>query len=868
MDLSRNVPINYPNDLESKKNMIKPNLLPSNSEHNNRCHELNSADVINLDSGNPNTTHTTQNEPVNHSKLNTHQSFNNTSSCIDDIYLPNGSEIHHPYKSKGDDMLKTNKIYVSLNNHNNIMNIIDDHPNDLSVNSLNQKVGNNDKEMCNIINSNSNSDSNIDSTSKNIKNSKNNLKKKINKSKNNNNSNGFSKISKTTKYTAKKKKLVHLKQTETSVSAKKLSSSKTNISKSSKQEKQQKIKTAINKKEFNKSSHTVAKSEDEINKKSLIGNINSDLNNKDKNKKNNNINELVQNIHDENKDSKINDYNIVKNNEKKLRVLSSRNKINKIPVNSKKELNIKTRPTSINKNKYNKEINKRNNENKIYDKNSTNKSEKNEIEIVEYLYENKVDNDKNSSSLTYNKVLECDSNYVNINGTNKYLKTNIPSSNEKESFESAISINSLNGESKKSETSSAMTKKNSIKSPILRSVNRKETGKKILKPDTSNTTTPITITDESQNISSTFNEKEFYKTTVNSDLSKPSSEENLNSKELKKSNEKRNIQLASTVDINLCDKNKISINESSINSNNKINITKKEKKEKKSHKKELRTEENHKSKDDIFDLTKLPEIPNLSTKQQSSYINKKSSIKQLLEQQQINDSKPYLNSRETDQTYVKSSIKQSIPNHEPNVIYQGINNLYSDSGGKNPSKVRTTIIKNHPIPIKMAKLPVLSDLSTSTTKFPCMPLQKESAIVSSVNLNDTFPIPESNKLAPLSSLNDANKKINDLIERENLKSSENLVYMNNQHQSRSNRTVLKPISLTSDLPFNNDNTPNEIGIKESSFPLSLLNKPPIHPIKPNNQNLPDFGNSTSDPISNKTKKLNHELPFPLLRKTK
>jgi hypothetical protein len=133
------VPINYPNDLESKKNMIKPNLLPSNSEHNNRCHELNSADVINLDSGNPNTTHTTQNEPVNHSKLNTHQSFNNTSSCIDDIYLPNGSEIHHPYKSKGDDMLKTNKIYVSLNNHNNIMNIIDDHPNDLSVNSLNQK---------------------------------------------------------------------------------------------------------------------------------------------------------------------------------------------------------------------------------------------------------------------------------------------------------------------------------------------------------------------------------------------------------------------------------------------------------------------------------------------------------------------------------------------------------------------------------------------------------------------------------------------------------------------------------------------------------------------------------------------------------
>jgi hypothetical protein len=74
-----------------------------------------------------------------------------------------------------------------------------------------------------------------------------------------------------------------------------------------------------------------------------------------------------------------------------------------------------------------------------------------------------------------------------------------------------------------------------------------------------------------------------------------------------------------------------------------------------------------------------------------------------------------------------------------------------------------------------------------------------------------------------------------------------------------NHSVLKPISLIDDHPFNNNNNNviNEDDInKKNSLPKNNTNSTPnklpiIQPQKSNKQNMSDFGKSPLTPINNK-----------------
>lgn len=131
---------NYPNEPETNISTIKPNLLPSNSKNSNSIqsfNEINSFDNTNIGNGNLNTKYPVPLEPISRSRSNSHHSFDNA-SYIDSPYVPE-SPVHNTYKTKGEDILKTRKLCVSINNNNNIMDIIDGQPSNLSVSPLNQK---------------------------------------------------------------------------------------------------------------------------------------------------------------------------------------------------------------------------------------------------------------------------------------------------------------------------------------------------------------------------------------------------------------------------------------------------------------------------------------------------------------------------------------------------------------------------------------------------------------------------------------------------------------------------------------------------------------------------------------------------------
>jgi hypothetical protein len=134
----------YQNEHDRKTSIIKPILLPPKTDYSSSYYsfqELKPIDNASFSSGSLNKKYPVPLEPINRSISNSHQTINNSSSYIDNSYLQDLDSpiIQSPYKTKGEDILKTRKICVSLNNNNNIMDIIDGQSNNLSVNSMNQK---------------------------------------------------------------------------------------------------------------------------------------------------------------------------------------------------------------------------------------------------------------------------------------------------------------------------------------------------------------------------------------------------------------------------------------------------------------------------------------------------------------------------------------------------------------------------------------------------------------------------------------------------------------------------------------------------------------------------------------------------------
>jgi len=80
---------------------------------------------------------------------------------------------------------------------------------------------------------------------------------------------------------------------------------------------------------------------------------------------------------------------------------------------------------------------------------------------------------------------------------------------------------------------------------------------------------------------------------------------------------------------------------------------------------------------------------------------------------------------------------------------------------------------------------------------------------------------------------------------------------------------LKPIQLTSELPFGNDQTMEDIGLgKKATSPLD--NIPPkssiqlLKPLTSHNQIMPDFDKQPLTPLP----KMQREAQLPLIRKSK
>ncbi|ORX82834.1 hypothetical protein BCR32DRAFT_326681 [Anaeromyces robustus] len=279
-----------------------------------------------------------------------------------------------------------------------------------------------------------------------------------------------------------------------------------------------------------------------------------------------------------------------------------------------------------------------------------------------------------------------------------------------------------------------------------------------------------------------------------------------------------------------------------------------------------------------LDLNALPHLPNITSQQQQPYLKQKLTQQQSSNQTQLS----YQLSKQT-QNKQQESQKQILQiniendqsffkNHESKAVYNGINNLYSDSGGKTLSKNIESSTKNLQNTLENPKLPMVNDLDPTPLKSSSQKV-KTSAITSSINFNDVFSVSGNNKLTPLSMVN-ANKKINYLMELENLKSEESNP-INNLPHTHPVRPFLKPIKLAGDLPFNNDLQPiGEIPLKKT--PLSLENihsssKTPLHFVQPqisNKQIIPDFNNKNLPPIPNKLSKIQNESPLPILRKTK
>ncbi|OUM59200.1 hypothetical protein PIROE2DRAFT_15340, partial [Piromyces sp. E2] len=919
-------PTHYPNELERKSSIIKPVLLPSSSKNSGSFYELNPLDRnSNKRSGTLNTKYPVPLEPI--SKSGSHSSINNESSYVDNSYLPESPKLQ-TYRSQGEDILKTRKICVVNTPSNNLMNLIDGHTNNLSVNSLNQKVGTN--ETSNLSNSNSNTDNR---TTKNNKKSKNNNKNKNNKSKNN--KNGNSKISKpTTTYTAKKKKSLHPKQTETSNATKKLSSP--TVLEQKKENKTSKKESPDDQKETIKTSNISNKNEDSINKIPSLGNTNSNKhsnnninlnindntniinktkstntidsnNNINSNKSNNNNNIINKNNSKSNVTSSLKSNSKEKNN-RKLSISEKKNTTNNIIDNGNKTTKKKKAQTTTGKGKTTsttttkttKDSNKKTTNNTSKKTNVSNKSKiKTEINNTNELT-NKIPSSINDTNdKTPNKPISSSDNKdiskveTTINNNDNMTKASLLSGSisDNKTIQPSTLINDdkiisgSNGPTTTTATATTNSNLNSIEKPKDNNNNNSINSTTINTQKDKNKETTSTIL--SSSVKDTKNKnKESISTTTSSTVNEPKD----------KIKESKNTSKVTTVNPGLEDKPKgpkIPFSRrSSIDPSKAIGTpsTTKKKEERKSSinektEKSTNTTKNKESKqvtETTLDPGKLPTLPNMTSKP-SNYLKPKTAQQMSVKQPSVSSPSPIspppqtirkpptLSTVDFGQTYFNDAVKPPIFNHDPKGIYQGINNLYSDSGGKAPplsESMDTT--KNHQTTLGKAKLPALPDFNTPTPKISSTPAVKTSAISGNINFNDVFSLPNNNKLTPLSPVN-ANSKINYLMEKENQHSQESSNGINNFPQSRPIRTVLKPIQLTSDLPFGNETVMEEVNFKKKLTPLdNIPSKPAIQvlqPLKSHNQIMPDCDNQSLNPIA-KLPKIQRESPLPMIRKTK
>ncbi|ORX55982.1 hypothetical protein BCR36DRAFT_280606, partial [Piromyces finnis] len=877
-------PINIPNELERKLSIIKPVLLPSNSKYNGSSYDVNSLDRSNSrNSITLNTKYPVPLEPIN--KTPSHSSINNESSYVDNSYLPASPKLH-TYRSQGEDILKTRKICVVNTPSNNLMNIIDSHSNNLSINSLNQKVGNN--ETSSLSNSNSNTDN---KTTKNNKKSKNNNKNKNIKSKNN--KNGNSKISKTTTYTAKKKKSLHPKQTETGDTTKKLSSStllkqenkasekespfiqkeeiKT-LNISTKNEEPMIVKTPQGNTNINNhSNNNIILNENNniniINKTKSIdtfdnnGNSNIKNNDKDKNKNNSNITTLKSNSKEKNNkkpdniDKKNNTSNITENCNSITKKKKAQTTIGKGKTTTKSTITSSTKKDS------NKKVNTNGSNTKKPEKLDTSKQV---IDVNENKIQNIVQNDMISS--TSNKSL--------IN--NSEIKESITVENQTIKNDTNENSLQLNNKKQISLTNSISEKKTIQFNVVINdSIN-------ITSEPTTSTTTNINITSNNKDndnknsnaVKSKDNENSINLNHINTTGKETIS--TITSPPLKNTNNRtKKLKNTSNVANNIGSEDKLK--ERKDQSNKKSNIEQSNSNIPSKKKENGNSTDNKKLEEPTSNNNKLPILSNTSSKA-STYLKPKASQLNPLNQTSIPPTSSISQQSIRNQnilstvdfgTNFNDNVKQSIYNHDPKGIYQGTNNLFSDSGGKSHTSGLLDTAKNCQSTINKIKLPTMSENNTHPQKLTSTPAPKTSAISGNVNLNDMFPMPNT-KLTPLSSIN-ANNKINYLMEKENQQYQESSSIINNFPQSRPIHTVLKPIQLTGNLPFGNEQTIENIGIKNKYTPLDNIPSKPavqiLQPLKSHNQIKPDFGNQSLNPLP-KIPNNKHDLPFPAIRKSK
>jgi len=537
---------------------------------------------------------------------------------------------------------------------------------------------------------------------------------------------------------------------------------------------------------------------------------------------------------------------------------------NKKTINNKSDISSKSGTTTeINKNKSNNKISS--STNFIDDKIQNNLISSSDIKDISKVgaittKDNTTDKtstdevkpDERKTPLLTNSISDKKASQLSINNTNN--NTMLESNGSTTISNTTATIdNKLNTITKISDNSVNYTinntkEKTSKITSAITSQTIKDTKDKT--KETISTTTSPTINDTSDN---TKESKNIPKVSINSGLEDKPKGPKI---PLSKRSSVDSSKMVSTLSIKKKDEIKSSFNEKS-----KKNIVK--------------TMELKQSEEPIIDLGKLPTLPNMSSKP-SNYLKPKTAQSTSLKQPPLSTPSPIsqpprkqsvLSTVDFGQSYFNDAIKPPISNHDPKGVFQGINNLYSDSGGKAPPSELLDTIKNHQTTLGKAKLPALPDINPSTSKFHSTPAVKTSAISGNVNLNDVFPMPTNNRLAPLSSIN-ANNKINYLMEKENQHIQESTSAMNNFPQSRPIRTVLKPIQFTGDLPFGNEFPMEDINFRKNTPLDNIPSKPSIQvlqPLKSHNQIMPDFNNQSLNPLA-KIPKIQRESP--LIRKSK